>query len=64
MHKLLQIFNHNSVHEVLEELKKDGSEWAQRTEKMIRRNDPLAVHLTFNLIKKAKDLSWVECLEE
>lgn len=26
-------------------------------------NDPLAVQLTFNLINRAKDLSWSECIE-
>lgn len=31
---------------------------------MIRAKDPLAVHLTFHLIKNAEKLTWVQCLEE
>jgi hypothetical protein len=57
--KLIKVFNQDSIKGVFEELKKDDSEWARRTEEMIRKKDPLAVSLTFQIIKDAKKLSWV-----
>lgn len=47
---------------VMEELAKDNSDWARKTEEMIREKDPLALHLTFHLIKKAKKLTFVQSL--
>jgi len=37
--------------------------WGQRAYKRIMQNDPLALHLTFKLLKEAEKQSWISCLE-
>ena len=59
----MAIFSKNTLPEIMQALKEDDSEWAQQTYQKIMQNDPLAVQLTFNLINKAKNLSWLECIE-
>ena len=59
----MAIFSKNTLPEIMQALKEDDSEWAQQTYQNIMQNDPLAVQLTFNLINKAKNLSWLECIE-
>ena len=60
--KIIPVFSKKSLAEVVETLKKDGSEWAQKTLNKIYWKDPLASVLTFELVRKAKELSFVECL--
>ena len=61
--KIMRIFCKPTLSEIFNSLEQDGSEWAKRTAEKIRKNDPLATVLTFNLLNKAKGKSWVECLE-
>ena len=63
LEKIMAIFSKNTLPEIMQALKEDDSEWAQQTYQNIMQNDPLAVQLTFNLINKAKNLSWLECIE-
>jgi hypothetical protein len=58
------IFGLESLEAVVSALAKDKSEWAQRAHHRITNADPLAVHLTFQLIKRAKDLPWISCLDQ
>ena len=51
MHKLLKVFGQDTVKAMFRELEADGSEWAKTTEATLRKKDPLALHLTFSLIK-------------
>lgn len=63
LEKIINIFSKNTLHEVMGALAKDNSTWAKETENQIRKKDPLAALLTFELINRAKDLTWVEALE-
>lgn len=57
------IFGLDSLEAVLSALAEEKSEWAQRAHHRITTADPLAVHLTFKLIKSAQNLPWIACLE-
>jgi len=57
--KIIKIFTKKSLVEVVEALKKDKSEWAQKTLNQIYWKDPLASTLTFEMINKAKNLTFV-----
>ncbi len=45
-------------------LAEEDSEWARRAHNRITTSDPLAAHLTFQLIKRAEELPWIACLEQ
>lgn len=47
------IFALDTLEEVMEALKAEPAEWAQRAYRRIAAADPLAAHLTFKLIKRA-----------
>lgn len=61
--KIDEIFGKNTIEEVLEALKRENSPWAQRAYKRMTSADPLALKLTFELLKRAESRSWIECLE-
>lgn len=63
MGKIDEIFGKNTIGEVLEALKRENSLWAQRAYKRMTSADPLALKLTFELLKRAESRSWIECLE-
>lgn len=58
-YKLMQAFSKGSLKEAIKILEADSSEWALKTLESIRNKDPLAVQITYKLIKKAENLSWV-----
>lgn len=58
------IFAMNTIEEILEALRQEPAEWAQRAFRRISSADPLAIHLTFQLIKQAEQLPWIACLEK
>lgn len=47
------IFGKDTLAEVLEALKEEKTEWAERAYRRITESDPLAALLTFELIKNA-----------
>ena len=44
-------------------MKEEKAEWAQKAYKRITGADPLAIRLTFELLRKAEKSSWIKCLE-
>lgn len=58
------IFGLDSLEAVVSALAEEEAAWAQRAHHRITTADPLAAHLTFQLIKRAKDLPWISCLEQ
>ena len=63
VYKILNCFEQENLLDVLKALEKDGSEWAKETEREIRKMDPLAAVLTFELLKRAEEMPWDQCLE-
>lgn len=61
--QILRVFERDSIAEVVKALEADQSEWALDTLKHLRQMDPLAATLTFELIKRAENLSWDQCLD-
>jgi hypothetical protein len=61
--KIDHIFGKDTIEEIISELEKENSEWAERALRRIKAADPLALHLTFQLLKKAEKQSWIACLE-
>ena len=57
--KIMKIFGKNSLEDVMNALKEDSSEWSQRVYEKIQKRDSLASHLTFQIIKQAKNKEWV-----
>lgn len=57
------IFSKDTIEEVMEALKEEQTPWAQRAYQRIKQADPLAVKLTFELLKKAEKQPWISCLE-
>lgn len=58
VYKILKCFEQDNLLEVLKALEKDGSDWAKETEREIRKMDPLAAVLTFELLKRAEGMPW------
>jgi hypothetical protein len=54
----LKVFSQDSVAEVVKALEADTSDWGKQTLKHLRQMDPLAAVLTFELLKRAENLSW------
>lgn len=48
---------------MLRELALDESEWAKAVCERVLSKDQFALAATFELIRRAKSMSWVECLE-
>lgn len=61
--KIDHIFGKDSVEEIVEALKGEKAEWAQKAYKRIKGADPLAIRLTFELLRRAEKSSWIKCLE-
>ena len=55
----MKIFGKNSLEDVMNALKEDSSEWSQRVYEKIQKRDSLASHLTFQIIKQAKNKEWI-----
>jgi hypothetical protein len=49
---------------VVKALAEEDADWARRAHNRITTSDPLAAHLTFQLIKRAEQLPWIACLEQ
>lgn len=64
---IYRVFSANTLEEALERLREELSigykEWAQETFDNIAKKSPLALELTFRLIKEAKNLEWAECMK-
>lgn len=61
--KIDYIFAKGSLEEIINDLKEEKSEWAQKAYQRMKEADPLALLLTFELLKKAENQPWVNCLE-
>lgn len=61
--KIDHIFGKSSVEEIVKALEREKTEWAQRALRRIKTADPLAIRLTFELIKQAEKSCWISCLE-
>lgn len=61
--KIDHIFGKGSIEEILEALKSEEAEWAQRAYRKMKEADPLALKLTFQLIRQAETAPWISCLE-
>ena len=47
----------------MDALKEDQSDWAQKAYFRMQKSDPLALELTFKLLKEAEQSPWIKCLE-
>jgi hypothetical protein len=56
-------FRYSTLEQCLDALKEDGSPWALRTLEKLNAKSPLALKLTFRMMKKAKNLDHISCLE-
>ena len=54
----VQAFGSSSVPAILQALDEDGSEWAQKQAKNIRRKSPLAMCVTYEAIKRGADMNF------
>ena len=61
--KILSVFEQDSLIEVIKALQADQSQWARETLQHLRQMDPLAATLTFELLKRATEMSWDQCLD-
>lgn len=56
------IFGKKSIGEIVRALEPMTEEWAKNALEKIKSADPLALHLTFKLLKKAENASWISCV--
>lgn len=56
-------FGKESVEEIIEELQKDGSEWALKTSKTILARSPTSVKTTFQALRNGRDIDFNEALK-
>jgi enoyl-CoA hydratase/carnithine racemase len=55
--KIAAIFGAASVKDILDALQTDGSEWAQSTLAALRQRSPLMLHVTLELIRRARSMN-------
>lgn len=56
-------FSASSVEQIIERLKKDGSEWAEKTIKTLLRMSPTSLKVTMSAIEKGKTLRLADALQ-
>ncbi|XP_011194782.2 3-hydroxyisobutyryl-CoA hydrolase, mitochondrial [Zeugodacus cucurbitae] len=61
--KINKCFTANSVEEIVENLKGDGSEWANKTLEMLQRVSPLSLKVTFRELELGSKLLLPQCLK-
>ena len=62
MKEINRCFYSNSVEEIKENLRKEGSEWAMKTLRRMEKNSPTAMELSLRLVREAKLSSMGECM--
>lgn len=55
-------FGGKSVEEIVENLKKDGSEWSKQQLAILAKNSPTSLKVTFEQINRGGHLSLSDCL--
>lgn len=60
----VKAFGAKTVPAILRELDKDGSEWAQKQAKNIRRKSPLAMSVTFEAIRRGAKMNFKEVMTQ
>ncbi|CAD1479163.1 unnamed protein product, partial [Heterotrigona itama] len=63
MNKINTYFSSLSVEEIIESLKKDNSEWAKKTLKMLLKASPTSLKVTMFAIQKGSTLNLADCLK-
>ena len=60
----VKAFGEKTVPAILRELDKDGSEWAQKQAKNIRRKSPLAMSVTFEALRRGATMTFKEVMTQ
>lgn len=57
------IFGKSTLEEIFQALREEKSEWAQQAYQNMQKADPLALSLTFELLRRARHQPWINCVE-
>ncbi len=60
--KIETVFGSGSLPEIMAKLQADGSDWAQNTTDALRKRSPLMLHVTLELIRRARTMSLADDL--
>ncbi|XP_076678657.1 3-hydroxyisobutyryl-CoA hydrolase [Andrena cerasifolii] len=63
MNQIDKCFSASSVEGIIERLKEDNTEWAQKTIEMLSKASPTSLKITMNAIQRGSTLSLAECLK-
>lgn len=62
MEKINQIFSGLTVEQIIENLKSDGSEWANQTVNTLSKMSPTSLKITLRLLQLGSEMELQECL--
>jgi len=57
-------FKYETIEEIFAALEKEGTEWAHKTLRTLKRKSPLSLKLTLKLLRNGRNLSLKECFEQ